>query len=245
MTVQEFSAGFDTLLNSYSQRGSFGDTHPDIRLDEYEKSLFLTRAQEDIILGYYTGKNPYNEGFEETEEVRKYLDSLIVEAEEFPYTSEDSTPIGISKSSSIVSTFFKLPPDVWFITYERVKTSGEEGTCANGAELAVYPTRQDEYHKIKKNPFRGPNSRRALRLDLAGGIVEIVSKNPVSSYYLRYLKKLSPIILVNLENEGLKIDNETKVTECQVHESLHRRILERAVLMALQSRGGSVQQSER
>ena len=48
MTIQEFSHGFDTLLNSYSKKLLFGDTASaqEINLDEYEKSTFLTEAQE-------------------------------------------------------------------------------------------------------------------------------------------------------------------------------------------------------
>jgi hypothetical protein len=46
MTIEEFSSEFDTLLNSYNNVSEFGDTHSraDIVLDEYEKSLFLTKA---------------------------------------------------------------------------------------------------------------------------------------------------------------------------------------------------------
>ena len=64
MTTADFSNGFDVLLNSYSKIGAFGDSMPDIRLDEYEKSLFLTQAQEDEVRSLYTGKNVYGEGFE-------------------------------------------------------------------------------------------------------------------------------------------------------------------------------------
>jgi hypothetical protein len=103
----------------------------------------------------------------------------------------------------------------------------------------VVPVRQDEYHKLKKNPFRGANDRRALRLDLSEGNVEIVSKYTVTKYYLRYLKKLNPIILVNLPND-VSIDGRNKSQTCELHESLHQRILELAVRMALQSKGYTI-----
>jgi hypothetical protein len=46
-------------------------------LDEYEKSLFLTQAQEEIVINLYNGKNPYGDSFESTEELRRYLDELV------------------------------------------------------------------------------------------------------------------------------------------------------------------------
>ena len=102
--------------------------------------------------------------------------------------------------------------------------------------LDVYPVRQDEYNRIKKNPFRGANDRRALRLDLSEGVIEIVSKYTVSSYYLRYLRKLAPIVLADFGDEQ-SIEGVSRISECELPESVHQRILERAVMLALQSRG--------
>ena len=75
MTVEEFSNSFDTLLNSYALTPNFGEetSKQTIALDEYEKSVFLTKAQEEIVLGLYNGKNPYGDIFEGTEELRRYL----------------------------------------------------------------------------------------------------------------------------------------------------------------------------
>ena len=50
MTNKEFSDGFSTLLNSF-------DITPNITLDEYEKSTFLTNAQEQLIIDIYSGRN--------------------------------------------------------------------------------------------------------------------------------------------------------------------------------------------
>ena len=238
MTNEDFSNGFDTLLNSYSTVAEFGsDTSSrDIRLDEYEKSQFLTMAQDGVITDLYNGRNPLGEGFEETEQLRRYLSNLVREDSLEPIENSSGTPIGISSSS----TFFSLPTDLMYITYEAVKLSS--GKCDGLTNIEVVPVRQDEYHRIKKNPFRGPTDRRALRLDLADGVVEIVCKYPVESYYLRYLVKVNPIILINL-TDGQTINDESMAMECELPEVLHQRILERAVLMALQSRGYRVPQS--
>lgn len=61
MTTEEFSNEFDTLLNSYSTIEAFGKTPNTVELDEYEKSVFLTNAQEEIVIGMYNGKNPFGD----------------------------------------------------------------------------------------------------------------------------------------------------------------------------------------
>ena len=76
MNREEFSNQYDVLLNSFNR-----DAHTDIRLNEYEKSLFLTDSQEAEVLSLYTGKNLNGESFEETEQLRRYLAPLIAEKE--------------------------------------------------------------------------------------------------------------------------------------------------------------------
>lgn len=236
MINSEFSNQFDTMLNSYASQAMFGEetTKQTVALDEYEKSLFLTRAQEDIVLSLYNGKNPYGEAFEITEELRRYLSSLVMETDLTPSTGA-SVPLPVT--STTTSFFFTLPSNLWFIILEQVSVN--KGKCGS-AILNVYPIKHDEYLSIKNNPFRGANSRRALRLDVRDKEVEIVCKYPVVAYFVRYLKKLSPIILVDLPDD-LSINGISKATECKVHETLHQRILERAVALALQSKGYNAQ----
>jgi hypothetical protein len=231
MTTQEFSDSFDTLLSSYITGLKFGEQEgADVRLNEYEKSVFLTKAQEEIVLELYTGKNPYGESFEQTEELRRYLGSLVSEKTLTPSATTGGMPI-------TNHYFITLPQDLWFITYESVTTTGTG--CEAKTNMEVYPTRQDEFHKMKKNPFRGANERRALRLDLSGGLIEIVCNYTVSEYYVRYLKKLSPIILTDLP-DGLKVGEESTEQGCSLHKALHQKILERAVELVLRSRGFTV-----
>lgn len=240
MTREEFSNGFDTMLNSYSIPAKFGEesTRQSIVLDEYEKSLFLTRAQEEIVINLYKGKNPYGDSFESTEEIRRYLSNLVAEKYLKPITNTSGTPLGITSTS----TFFTLPDDLWFITLESVIL--DNGKCKNETYMKVYPTKQDEYLNIKDNPFRGANDRRALRLDLSEGNVEIICKYLIARYYIRYIKKVSPIILEDLPND-LSIEGKNEASDCILHEALHQKILERAVQIALQSKGYSLQRENR
>ena len=64
MTCEEFSREFDILYNNITSNQAPG-------LNEYEKSVFLTQAQESIILEMYSEK------FESTEDVTSYLNALV------------------------------------------------------------------------------------------------------------------------------------------------------------------------
>ncbi len=223
MTCEEFSNQFDTLLNSYSTQAGLGNSY--FALDEYEKSVFLTQAQEQIVISLYNGKNINGDSFESTEEMRRYLSPLIREA--------TLKPMDIRKSFSDGShDYFTLPEDLWFITYEAVDT---DSSCDSFKRIDVYPVTQDDYNRTKRNPFRGANLRRALRLDLSDGVIEIVSNYNVSDYYIRYLRKPNPIILTDLSDD-LTIEGKKDITNCELHEALHQKILEEAVIEALQSK---------
>lgn len=235
MTIDEFSNSFDTLLNSYALISNFGEetSKQTITLDEYEKSVLLTKAQEEIVLSLYNSKNPYGEAFEGTEELRRYLSNLITEKSLKPITNTSGTPLGLESKSK----FFTLPEDLWFITLESVVVDNSK--CDAETIMKVYPVKQDEYQAIRDNPFRGANDRRALRLDLSEGNVEIICKYMIAIYYIRYIKKVPPIILEDLPND-LTIEGKSEASNCILHEALHQKILDKAVQLALQSRGYNI-----
>ena len=213
MTNPEFSIEFDILYNNISSNKAPG-------LNEYEKSVFLTKAQEQIVTELYSGRNTTYNSFEETEEQRRYLHSLITTS-----SLEESTEIDniITSNSSI----YKLPENIMFITYETAILTGNK-------EVTVYPVSQDELSKIIKNPFRGPSNNRVLRLDLGNNSIEVISNYDITKYLIRYIRKPNPIILVDLEDE-LSINGVSEESKCELDSSLHRTILDRAVTLALQT----------
>ena len=232
MTAEEFSNEFDTLVSSYRRFKGF-DTQEELgslEFDEYEKSVFLTRAQEELITSYYSGRNSNLYSFEKTEEIRRYLSSLVRTAELTPITNTQNYTL-ISPDAQV----FSLPEDVWFITYESAKLGESEDSCLSGKMLDVIPVMQDYFHRVNRNPFRGSNERRALRLDIEGKEVEIVSKYTISTYLIRYIVKPQPIVLTPLDE--ISIDGVSETQTCELDESLHRPILELAVRLALQSKG--------
>ena len=225
MTIKEFSNEFDVLLNSYATAKPFGVGQNLTELDEYEKSILLTEAQEDIVRDLYNGKLT-GDGFETTEEQRRNLDNLVKTVEP---TALDNHTLGMSSNSK----FFQLPSDVWFITYESALLSDDSLGCKNNTKADVIPIRQDEYHIVKDNPFRGPSDKRVLRIDTGSSVVELISKYNIQSYFIKYLSKPEPIILEDITDDNLSINGETIKMDCKLNSVLHRTILERAVALAI------------
>lgn len=222
MTNKEFSDGFSTLLNS------FGVT-PNITLDEYEKSTFLTNAQEQLIINIYSGRNViYGKSFEQTEEIRRYLSNLV---ETYETSTKVTGKLGLSKDS----VFFEIPQDTWFITYEVAFLKDSRLGCLDGIEASVVPLPQDDLYRAKDNPFRGPSKDRVLRLDIKSDLAELISKYNVDKYLMRYISQPTPIILVDLP-DGLSINGVSTESECELNPVVHRAILERAVQLAIISK---------
>ena len=199
--------------------------------DEYEKSLFLTKAQESVVISLYNG-NLVGDSFEKTEELRRYLSDLVKTYS----TTDEIDGEGLTEDSH----FFHIPKDILFITYESVLSNDDKLGCAKGSIMEVVPVTQDELHKTRENPFRGSNKRRVLRLDVEDYTVELISSFSIDKYQIRYLSKPEPIILIDLP-DGLTIGKTDtfpgdKENICKLNPAIHRTILEVAVNLAIKSR---------
>lgn len=225
MTIEEFSNEFDVLLSSYISARNFGVGQGLVDLDEYEKSVLLTEAQEAIVKELYTGKYT-GEGFEATEELRRSLSNLV--------TSTTLKEISNVNPISANSYTYEIPKELLYITYESVILKTPDSECGDTTIADVYPIRQDEYNIIKNNPFRGVTNKRVLRIDSDNSTIELVSKYNIEKYYIKYLRKPNPIILIDLSSDKLSInDKKEQSEECELNEILHRPILERAVSLAI------------
>ena len=222
MNVQEFSNSFDTLLQPYIAKESFSEQN-NLAFDEYEKSIFLTKAQEQIVLELY-------QELEQSEEVRKYLSNLIKTDNYVPVGEQDETLI----NNNFKSYKVEISNDILFMIYEQC-TLSDENNCINNKIVSVVPTIHDDLDKVLKNPFKSPNSRKVIRLDFDNKI-ELISKYNISNYKVRYLKKPNSIILVALD-DNLSINNgDTEVSNGETNPILHERIVQRAVQLAVQSK---------
>lgn len=220
MDVQELSNLFDTLLQPCIVKDNFGEQNT-LAFDEYEKSIFLTKAQEQIVLELY-------QELEQSEENRKYLSNLIKTGNYVPVGEKDEALI----NNTFKSYKVEIEDSVLFMIYEQC-TLSDENNCVNGRIVSVVPTIHDDLDKVLKNPFKSPNSRKVIRLDFDNKI-ELISKYNISNYKVRYLKKPNPIILVTLED--LNIDKKQEVSNGETNPILHERIVQRAVQLAVQSK---------
>lgn len=223
MTITDFSTEFDLLYNN-----ALSNSAPE--LNSYEKSLFLTQAQEEIVREAYDS-NTKKTFFEGTEAIRRRLDQLSI-----PKTVAYDPTLNTNLSSlkmSPNSKFFEIVNEAWYITYERINTSA--------SKLYVVPTSLDQISVLESNPFKAPNKKRAWRLDLKNTIssekiVEIITTETPSSYFYRYLNEPTPIVLANFDTEfpgaSLSINGVNTETNCMLNTEAHRLILKRAVELA-------------
>lgn len=198
-------------------------------LTEYEKSVFLTRAQEAVVVMLYNGT--LSKSFEETEELTAYLAPLVKQA-----TISSSVSLGTPGIVHVIpnSQIFKLPDDLLFRTLELCKVS--DPNCGD-RDVIVVPVTQDEYWRTARNPFKKPNAEKALRLsyDSQEGqnrYSELIGSGTIKAYTVRYIRKPEPIILEDLSQDGFSINGETSAKTCKLNEHLHQTILTEAVKAA-------------
>lgn len=218
MTVIEFSNEFDVLARSY-QESLAGRTE----FNEYEKSLYLTLAQESVVIGLYNG-TLRQEGFEQAEELRRYLDSLVTAR---VYRDSDQVVVINELPLDVKNVFFPYPEDLLFTVYEQAVVNAENGLKT----VEVVPVTFDTLHRTLKNPFRGISSKRGLRLDQDLGF-RILTQDTLQEYSLQYIRRPHPIILEPLP-DGLTINNEREPMTSELPEQLHRTVLQAAVQLAI------------
>lgn len=239
MNAVEFSNSFDILYNNVMSDSAPG-------LSEYEKSVFLTEAQTLYV------KQAYKDAFEHDEAHRRALDVLIVDYSTDKVEPKGDRQLRYLKGDRYRHAIFRLPDDLLWIVHETAKVKDDD--CSDEMYIDVVPENYDEIQRDVRNPFRGPSRWRALRVDdgLAvsdgdkgkgmGVYVEIVSKNEITRYAIRYVRKPMPIILEDLV-DGLTIEGRTRMSRygrdgkqsSELNEGTHDDILALAVQLAAAS----------
>ena len=220
MITEEFSNEFDILYNNISSNQAPG-------LDEYEKSVFLTQAQEALVIDLYRGT--LGDSFESTEEVTRYLNSLVMSAGPYKVDTGIAT-CGCKR--------FEVSPQnkILFIVFESAYTTKGQ----NDRDVLVERATHDTLIKDLKNPFRRPNDNKVLSTSESNKIFLYTKEDIESvSYSIKYIAVPSPIILTDLDSISteLSIRGENKKRECSLHPALHMPILVRAVQMAKAAMG--------
>jgi hypothetical protein len=252
MTITEFSNQFDVLYNNITSNQAPG-------LNEYEKSVFLTKAQNEIVKNYFTANSKGNnigQGFDDSAKRQADFSMLMKTAScgasLLPSAASSVITVIVGSSSARYtvsridprSQVFTFPPDVFIPINETLNV--------NTKYFQVIPLRFDEYTRLMSKPYKRPLKNQAWRLINTGTItsmeateslparnayikfVEIITTPEYDDdtliYSIRYIRKPHPIIVGDLD--GLSIDGETDSEECELDPILHEDILQRAVELA-------------
>lgn len=228
MTTLEFSNEFDISYNAIASNSAPA-------IDMYEKSVYFTKAQLEIVKNHFNPKgNKYGRGFEGSSKRRVDLRELIRH-----YTS--TIQVASNDNISDDSKFFRIPNDTFLIIQEKIEITSSD-SCLNGNQIKVVPKTHDEYNIQIDNPFKKPSKKITWRLDFYSQTgnnknVELISPYTISKYRMRYVKYPEPIILTDLLNafpgESLSIDSVALEQTCKLDVEIHREILDRAVELAL------------
>lgn len=155
MSTQEFSDQFDVLYNNITSNQAPG-------LNEYEKSLFLTKAQSEIVKNYLTPKgNLHQDGFDDTQK-RQYDFSSIIRWKQLSVYS------GATKFDPRAFVY-KFPSDFFICLNEKLVDSAN-------IHYTVRPISFEEYDRLMSKPYKFPPKYQAWRL-ITSNVVDTSSSS--------------------------------------------------------------------
>lgn len=175
MTTTEFSNEFDILYNNISSNQAPG-------LDEYEKSVFLTKAQDELVKAYF---NPLtvktNQGFDASSKRQYDFSTLIktasIDLNSIQITNSDGSNViaPIKDTSNLIkkidfrSELCGLPSDVFLIVNEILEFNKiQKGTSPPKitpfTSFSIVPISYTDYTRIMLKPYHYPVKRSAWRL---------------------------------------------------------------------------------
>ena len=132
--------------------------------------------------------------------------------------------------------FVKLPPNLLFVLNEKV-------IAVDGKNYVVVPINYREYDRQMSRAYTQPLKKQVWRL-FNNGNAELlkaelipVRGTTIDSYKVRYIRRPRPIVLVDLTADDLDIEGVSIPTECELNPIIHLDILNKAVELALTSRG--------
>ena len=273
MTTTEFSNQFDLLFNNISSNQAPG-------LNEYEKSVFLTKAQDEIVKNYFqpeSNGNTVKKGFDDTAIRQMDFSDLIMSK-----TLEEENEEPDVDPRALV---YKITKDdrVYIIINESLylMANNKDGKLEVKGIRQVVPIKYTEYMRLMSKPFKEPLKNMAWRIitkgregdadvDKSTGDPTIIDKTVSSKieivittadknrykkngetntikYNIRYVRRPRPIILTDLSDtfgEDLTINGYNKAMTCELNESTHEAILQRAVELAKIAWAGNANEAQ-
>lgn len=164
MTTKEFSNQFDVLYNNIMSNQAPG-------LDEYEKSVFLTKAQDEIVKAYFNPKgNKFFEGFDGNEKRQIDFSMLMKTVQKSALTPASGTAL----SGASNAKYYTIPNDILLYINEAVTVTRDN---SGNVRLDIVPIDYTEFHRMMSKPFRRPLKNQAWRIINTGGAISITYNN--------------------------------------------------------------------
>lgn len=148
MTTSEFSNEFDVLYNNIASNAAPA-------INEYEKSVFLTRAQSEIVRSYFEPNNKVRTGFDGSEK-RQYDFSILMRTASLFNINTVKERITSDEKIDKRSQVFIFPED-YFLSVNEVITDSNQF-------YSVLPITYEEYQRMMTKPYPYPPKRVAWRL---------------------------------------------------------------------------------
>lgn len=148
MTNQEFSNEFDILYNNIMSNAAPG-------INEYEKSVFLTKAQKQVIRAYFEpSQNKSMKGFDSSEKRQYDFGSLMSTATLSRYDEELYGELNKLDSRSIA---YVVPSDLFLAINESAMDD-------SGRIYSILPISYQEYNRLMLRPYNYPPKKQVWRL---------------------------------------------------------------------------------
>jgi hypothetical protein len=232
MTTDEFSRQFDVRFNNIDSNLAHGVT-------EYEKSLYLTQAQLEIVKNYFNPKgNKYQEGFDGSPKRDVDFSNIIKVKALGTGTYAGNAGTYSAQAFGVKALQLKIDDDVMMILNERFSFNGAGNPSVYTYDTTVVPIEYKQYQTILGKAYKDPPIRQTWRFIRSGEVatgninVELIVKSNFNPslhyiYYVRYLQRPTPIILEDLGS--LTIQGEHEPMTCQLSPEIHEEVLGRAI----------------
>jgi len=227
MTYKELSNAFDV----YSNRHAESKLETLLFFDEYEKSLLLTKAANEIVKEMLPS-------FDRNEKIKKQLAQLT-------RSTQISTQVTLDNGLKLRndSIVYQLPNDVLYVVAESLRNS--TGAILN----RIKPLQDDEAYYSFDNPFRASARGYAWSVVISESVSNVITKyievitsisaatNP--EYYLKYISEVPAFIVTDslLDATINGLSTNTNINLEAPLGILHEKILDRAITIGYMAKG--------
>ena len=155
MTTTEFSTEFDVLYNNITSNQAPG-------LNLYEKSVFLTKAQSQLMSEYFSKKLDGSEGGFDSSPKRQIDFSSIMEWNTLERITQSAPRFDPR------SILYAMPDDALFIVDEQLSLLNYDNISYSQADTdtfySVVPISYEDYARLMSKPYKYPPKSQAWRL---------------------------------------------------------------------------------